>query len=164
MKFLDTALTAGGTLGGFILLRAWARDKDARDRKALADIIAKISREQAELTRPKIFVPTPEGPVVPAPSGPKLLSGGSLSPVPGNFYRVTVDVRFPASMLATSAKVKREAEKNGFTNVSVSTSRPQGWPGDNGSYYVSATYNGEPKEMARSYAGGQVVIKDAWEG
>jgi hypothetical protein len=175
-KPLDIALTAGGTLGAFLLLRAWAKDRDARDRKALADILTKISREQAErdaaraqrtadMTRPKIFVPTPEGRTVPAPpSGPRQIMGNQLSPTPGSFYRVTVDVKFPASVMATSAKVQREAEKNGFTNVNVSTSRPQGWPGENGSYYVSATYSGEPKPMDRSYAGGQVVIKDVWEG
>ena len=77
---------------------------------------------------------------------------------------MTVDVSFPASLAADVNKVKREAEKKGFQNLSVSKQRPGGWPGANGSYYVTGTYGGGPAAMERSYAGGQVSIKDVWEG
>jgi len=173
-KAIDIALTAGGSVGAFLLLRSWARDRDARDRKALAEIIAKISREQAqrdaerarrsaELTKPQIVTPPGASPI-PVPSGPRRVAGDQLVPTSGAFYRVTVDVKFPASMMASMSKVKKEAENHGFTNVNVSKDRPPGWPGSSGSYYVSASYSGEPRTMARSYAGGQVVIKDVWEG
>lgn len=106
-------------------------------------------------------------PAAPAPApavaaeGPGQISG-TLVAKPGTSYQATVVVHAPASWLANAEKVKRYAEGEGFSNVSVSTKPPPGWLGARGDYHVSATYSAEPKVFERSHGGGQVQITDVW--
>lgn len=114
---------------------------------------------------PRYVPPSPSMPApAPGPTGPRQLGGGFLPVTPGGNYRATVVTRAPLSWLANKDKVRSQAESKGFRNVVVSTSKPAGWPGSLvGDYYVSATYQGAPTSMERTYAGGQVNIVDAWQ-
>ena len=116
------------------------------------------------------FIPDVQAPAtsfaVPAtaPAGPRQLPPGPVQAIPGALYRATVNVSFPLSIAASASKVSSEAQKQGFTGVSVSSSKPAGWFGSSGDYYVSGTYVGQPKVVDRSAAGGQVKIIDVWQG
>ncbi len=119
----------------------------------------------------RIFVaddlaPTRIGPQPPAPAfaGPRQLPPGPIQATPGMLYRATVRVSFPLSMMASASKTQGEAQKRGFSNVSVTTSPPPGWPGAKGDYYVTGVYQGVPKFMDRSAAAGQVNVIDVWQG
>lgn len=168
-------IASAGIVGGGLYLRSWAKAREARDRALLAEMIARISQEQKSrdarvlppsspfepAVRHDVFIPPP-APVIPV--GPRQVSGESLSPTPGALYRVTVDVNFPTSIGVGEGSVKKQAQDHGFSNVIVTKQKPSGWPGQSGSYYVTGTYTGGPAAMARSYLGGQVNIKDVWEG
>jgi len=176
---LNAILTVSGGLGVALLLRAWAKAKDETDRATLRklaqeagaaqisrDIASKIARNR-ELPHDSLpsFI-QPSQPAQPAPpAAPRQIQDSTLAPVAGRMYRVVVNVNFPASLAAGVSDVKSQAEKNGFQNVVVSKTMPAGWPGGvTGDYYVTAIYAGGPVDMARSYLGGEVVIKDVWEG
>lgn len=117
-----------------------------------------------------IFVPdelppaSAVGPQPPPTMGPRQAPPGPIQAIPGVLYRASVDIKFPLSVVASVSKAQAEAIKRGFANVSVTTSRPAGWPGASASYYVTGTYMGPPKFMERSEAGGQAKVVDAWLG
>ncbi len=120
-------------------------------------------------TAERIFVPDSPGtagpqPPPPAFSSPRQAPAGPVQVSPGILYRVTVNIAFPLSIVASVSKAVAEAQKRGFSNVSVTQSKPPGWPGASGDYYVTGTYAGAPKFMARSEAGGQATVVDVWEG
>ncbi len=119
----------------------------------------------------RIFIPDDPvaptaGPQPPPPafSGPRQAPPGAIQVHPGILYRVSVNIAFPLSLVASVSKAVREAQNRGFTNVSVSQSKPPGWPGASADYYVTGTYAGAPKFMGRSEAGGQAQVVDVWEG
>jgi len=170
VKGLGITLGVSGGIGAVLLLRAWAKGRDARDRATLQKLAAEAGLAQLAFERSRLLVsPTAFRPAVVAPppiaAAPRQVSDSPLSPEAGRLYRVVVNVNFPASLAAGVSDVKRQAEKNGFQNVTVSKTKPPGWPGNvRGDYYVSATYGGGPASLARSYLGGEVSIKDVWEG
>jgi len=118
----------------------------------------------------RIFVPdtpaTSVGPQPPPPpaAGPLQAPSGPIQVTPGVLYRATVNVSFPLSIAASPSKASAEAQKQGFTNVAVRQSKPAGWPGASGDYYVTAVYSGQPRFIDRSAAGGQVKVTDVWQG
>jgi len=171
VKGLGITLGVSGAVGTALLLRAWAKGRDARDRAVLQKLaaqagIAQLAFERSRLlVNPPAFHPAVVPPPPPAVQAPRQVSDSPLSPEPGHLYRVVVNVNFPASLAAGVSDVKRQAEKNGFQDVVVAKTKPAGWPGSvNGDYYVTATYAGGPASLARSYLGGEVSIKDVWEG
>jgi hypothetical protein len=172
MKGLGVVLGVSGSLGAALLLRAWAKTRDERDRAALAKLAAEAGAAQLALDRARLLAVPPAFhpavvPIAPPPvvQAPRQVSDSPLTPEAGHLYRVVVNVSFPASLAAGVSDVKRQAEKNGFQDVAVSKTKPSGWPGSvNGDYYVTATYAGGPASLARSYLGGEVSIKDVWEG
>lgn len=101
-----------------------------------------------------------------APTGPVQLTG-PLVAFPGQRYRATVEVNFPASLAADVDNVQAKAMQAGFQNVHVArkAKRPVDWPGAiEGDYYVTGVYTGQQKTLERSYGGGQVKILDVWAG
>jgi pimeloyl-ACP methyl ester carboxylesterase len=167
---LDNVLAVAGSVGGVLLLRAWAKARDERDLSEIRRLVMEASaaqlaneRKLASALPPRVSPPVP-GPA-PLPLPPRQINEATLTPQAGRLYHVTVDVNFPASLAANASDVKHQAEKNGFENVNVSKTKPVGWPGStSGDYYVTATYAGGPLVMERSHGGGQVKIKDVWEG
>lgn len=115
---------------------------------------------------PDLPAPAAAGPQPPPPAFATLSQapGGPVQVSPGILYRATVNVSFPLSIAASTSKATAEAQKQGFTNVSVTTSPPAGWPGAKGDYYVTAVYSGQPRFIDRSAAGGQVKVTDVWRG
>jgi hypothetical protein len=173
MRGLGIVLGVSGGVGTALLLRAWAKARDERDRAAILKLaaeagVAQIAHDRAKLLAVHpVFQPAVVPAIVPVapPAVPRQIPDSPLTPEAGRLYRVVVNVNFPASLAAGVSDVKRQAEKSGFQDVLVSKTKPQGWPGSvNGDYYVTATYAGGPASMARSYLGGEVAIKDVWEG
>lgn len=105
-------------------------------------------------------------PAPPVQQGPlQLTDTTQLNVYPGRNYVAAVNVSFPLSALASVAKVKAFAEKQGFQNVAVSEDKPAGYPGTNkdADYYVTGSYVGQPQSFFRQQAAGQVSIADAWQ-
>lgn len=67
---------------------------------------------------------------------------GKVRVEPGVTYLASVDVSFPASLLATSAKLRSGIAGKGFRDVTVSETAPPGWPLPKADYYVRATWDG----------------------
>jgi hypothetical protein len=96
----------------------------------------------------------------PSPGNAARLVTGPLTATPGHRYYVTVTVGFPASIAASQSKVASLATSKGFTDVSVSTSRPQGWPGQvAGDYYITGVYRGTPTSFDRNPGPGVNVVE-----
>lgn len=127
-------------------------------------VLERFTKATSPGTAERLHVPDDPPPTPAISQPPHQLPPGAVSVVPGARYLATVNVSFPLSILASASKVATQAQGQGFTNVAVTTSKPVGWPGASGDYYVTATYAGPPKFLDRSAAGGQVTVTDAWQG
>lgn len=115
-------------------------------------------------TGPEAPPPPPPGPS-PGPVGPQQLLGSTVHVYPGRVYAASVNVSFPLSTLASAAKVKAYAEKQGFTNVTVTEdNRPLGSPflAPEADYYVHGVYTGS---VAKSFSrtNGPVTLVETWQ-
>lgn len=105
-------------------------------------------------------------PITPQVSRPTLVQGDPVTLFPGQPYHVTL-VTHRLANAASVSQVIGEAQKRGFTNLSVSKDKPAGWPGTaTGDYYVSGLYSGPMKTQSRSEGNiaGSVDVVEVWMG
>lgn len=108
-------------------------------------------------------------PFVPAAPGgagePTQITQSPIQMQTGRTYFAVLEANGTVSAAANAERVKAEAEKQGFRDVAVFTTRPESFPGRATSdYYVRATYQGAPRSLPRktSVFLGSVVVVDAW--
>ena len=134
----------------------------------IAILLSRLEPALLEL-KPK---PTPEPlppmpPLPPAAQVPTQITDDPIPLAPTKRYLATIAVTWPLSALASPAAVKAQAEGMGFKDIIVSTGAPIGWPPParsvKGDYYVEGTYVAGPMAVAKSQAGGQVRVVNAWQ-
>jgi hypothetical protein len=108
--------------------------------------------------------PAPVLPPSPASGSYYEIDGATVDLVPSVRYFGVVNITGPLSWIANEANMKAQAEKQGFTDVAVSSTRPKNWPGlVSGDYFVVGTYAGAAKTLAKMQASGRVVVADVWK-